>query len=957
MTADMSPHLSGTPVLITLATGLMIAFAVQLLLTTFGIAAGITAIGYLPEGSPDDAPDSDRSSSRTIDKIGFAVGAGTLLTVNIVLFVACFLAVKLSLVNSAVLGAILGIVIWSGYFLILAWLGSSAVGSLFGSIARTLTAGVQGLTTIMTAVFGRKSDEQEMPDAIAQQFAATRTTLNAIQQELASVRQDSAAATEQVRSVPDAIQEYLQTLQPPRPDVQTIQAEFAAALRNSGLPELAQAGVLGALDRQTLIEVVSDHTEFSKQDIGQIVEHLESVWREVLQESNDITDLTHFLRSAPPEQLSAELNDRLNRLRMSTSVGQSTQLKQALSGVDLKQLGRRLMHTVMQRVDVSDLEVGKLLQPLQGIIRGTDSSESSEDTQTTPFNTIQADVEDFLLNAYPWHLTHKTVKVEFWDVLYDPDADPNAVRGQLLPLDRDYFESLLQQRDDLSPAKIRKVVDRLEEVRQEVLQRLDEAEVEEHFNTVCQQIAEDLQTAKKSALKPSRLQQQFTTLLRRSPVEFDRWTDCLQRLNRVALKQILSARGDLSQKEQEQLAEQIETVRDRLLSELHQQQARLPAEVAALWQQLEKYVRDPGEKLTARSIQRQIKALVRKSKLEMAALGAHLPKFDPEAVEQWLVDRQDLSEKRIRQVTDHLKKAWSQLKQRTPPLSQSLKVPVETATEQAIALNSRLPRRVAVRTQSKVRTLWDTLADYLHSADQDDLTLESIQRTLGQFLQDLPADLAQVSDFFSQVDRPSLIRLLTERNDLAPGDIEQIADGIEGILKQAIAQLQATQQRVQQAVESLLSTFRQTLASLPLPDIDEDHLKLDLYTLLGVPQAGLDLLGGSLGETLRQQLSEFNRDTLAKILQTRDDLSSALAHQLLDRVDAVRSGILLQIDSLQQQTQEQLDALKQQTLQRATETRRAIAIAAWWLFGTALTSMTTSAIAGALAVRGLAGLL
>jgi hypothetical protein len=106
------------PIVATLLTGLLIAFAVQLLLTSFGAAAGITALGFLTgdrSNSPQDSPEPKASEEAKggTGVIGVAVGLGTLTTVNTVLFVAAFLSVKLSLVSSAILGAILGVVIWA----------------------------------------------------------------------------------------------------------------------------------------------------------------------------------------------------------------------------------------------------------------------------------------------------------------------------------------------------------------------------------------------------------------------------------------------------------------------------------------------------------------------------------------------------------------------------------------------------------------------------------------------------------------------------------------------------------------------------------------------------------------------------------------------------------------------------------------------------------------------------
>jgi hypothetical protein len=49
-----------------------------------------------------------------------------------------------------------------------------------------------------------------------------------------------------------------------------------------------------------------------------------------------------------------------------------------------------------------------------------------------------------------------------------------------------------------------------------------------------------------------------------------------------------------------------------------------------------------------------------------------------------------------------------------------------------------------------------------------------------------------------------------------------------------------------------------------------------------------------------------------------------------------------------------LKAIQQQAKKQAEESKKTVANAAWWIFGTAITSLCASAIAGAIAVTGIA---
>lgn len=99
------------------------------------------------------------------------------------------------------------------------------------------------------------------------------------------------------------------------------------------------------------------------------------------------------------------------------------------------------------------------------------------------------------------------------------------------------------------------------------------------------------------------------------------------------------------------------------------------------------------------------------------------------------------------------------------------------------------------------------------------------------------------------------------------------------------------------------------------------------------PQAGF--------EALCDRLSEFDRDTLVAVISSREDISEADANRIIDQIETARDGVLQQAERIQQETQKRLKAIQKQ----AEETKKTVASSAWWLFGTALTSLAASAIA------------
>ena len=205
--------------------------------------------------------------------------------------------------------------------------------------------------------------------------------------------------------------------------------------------------------------------------------------------------------------------------------------------------------------------------------------------------------------------------------------------------------------------------------------------------------------------------------------------------------------------------------------------------------------------------------------------------------------------------------------------------------------------------------------------------------------------MRSLQDSLPDLDPSGLTTFLANRGDLTSAEAEPIVSQIKTVLQQTIEQGQALRQQSQQAIAPVLTRLNQALATVELPPVDLDRLKQELQGLLSEPQAGWQNLNARLGT--------LNRETIAQLLQTRDDLSEAVMGQIVDRVESVKSGVSQQVSQLQQEAEQRLETLKQQAQEQAAAAQKAIAIAAWWLFSTALTSAATAAIAGALAADGL----
>jgi hypothetical protein len=257
---------AGPRFFVALISGVILAFAIQLVLTNLSVAAGISYLGH--SSSSDSSHDEVGSFGGTIRKIGTAVGMWTLVTVTIALAIACFLAVKLSLmIFSPGLGAILGLVIWGAYFLLLVWVSSTTVGSLIGSVVNSATSGFQAIMGTATAALGAK--------AMSNQVVATaEAAAAAVRREIGSVIDPG--------SIKDSIEDYLEMVRPPELDLSKIRGEFEKLLNDPQLKAIAGSSDLRNIDRNKFIDLVSSRTDLSKRDVTRIAETLYGVWNSVV---------------------------------------------------------------------------------------------------------------------------------------------------------------------------------------------------------------------------------------------------------------------------------------------------------------------------------------------------------------------------------------------------------------------------------------------------------------------------------------------------------------------------------------------------------------------------------------------------------------------------------------------------------------------------------------------------
>jgi hypothetical protein len=916
---------SGTKFLLALVVGVVMAFAFQLLFTNLAIAV------IASPDSPTKQNDSD-SPGDTIRGIETKVGLGLLVSISIALFAASFLAVKLSLVGSPMLGAIIGVIIWAVFFTLLTWFGSTAVGSLMGSIISTATTGVQGLLGTGSSILGANIAKNQIVSTAEDITAAVRRELTS------GLDPDSIRTT---------LQSSLDKVQLPQLSFDQLGGQFEKLLKDADLGSIGNSDLLRNVNRDTLVKLVSSRSDLSKQDVNRITDQLEAAWKKVVSSKDGIDpqDFITQLKSAAPQDLkSGKLNDQLSQLVKSAS-------KQVNSGDNLTsralQLGTTaVLSRVLKNVDLSDVDVEKIGGQLRKLSSGLldndggsngqsigqsngqsadqPSSDSngyaSEKSGPKAFSIIQTDLEDYLLFSPLWKLNRETIKQEFRDVIYDADANPSMVFQELNVLDRDYFIQVLNLRDDLPPARVQDLADQFEAIRTEVLattQTGANQRFQGQAQDLRQKVSDYLRDTNKEELNPDGIQRDLKMLFEDPEAGTNALQSRLSQFDRDTLVQLLSQRQDLSEEQVNQVLDQVESVRDTILHAPQKLAGKAQEQYEQTTQAIADYLRKTKlEELNPEGIQQDLSKLFNDPKAGTEALQERLSHVDRETLVKLLSQRDDLTEEQVNQTIDQVQS--------------SLRTIVKA------------PRRLANRVQKKAADFESNLEGYLQNTNKEELNPEGIKRDLQLLLHDPKAGLSSLGNRASQFDRSTFIALLSQREDITEEEANHIADQVESNFKAVTHQLQQVQQAVQSTIDRGFESVRTYLNDLERPELNYDGIKQDFGKLFDDPQVGL--------EALRDRLTQFDRDTLVAVLSSREDISEADANRIIGQVESARDGVLHQVERVQHETQRRLESIKHAAQKQVRETRKIAAGAAWWVFSSALFSLAASALAGFVAV-------
>jgi nucleoid DNA-binding protein len=874
---------SGPQFFIALVSGVLLAFAFQLVLTNLSVAAGVSYLGHSGHSSSSDHDESGGGIS--VRKISMGVGIWTLITVTIALFAACFLAVQLSLLTTVGLGAIVGLVIWAAYFSLLVWVSSTTVGSLIGSVVGAATSGFQALLGTATAAIGSRAAKQQMVSTAEAVTAAVRNELG------------SGIEPETIRN---SLEDYVRRLRLPGFDSSKIRRDFEDLLNDPEIETLAQDDRLSQIDRQTFIDLISHRTDFSYDEVNRLADLLEAAWRQTLGQrrgSDSSAELTEYLRSTQPGQLQiAELNAKLDRLlaeqrqqsqpgRMAGGSGGTMPGGSGAGGMMQQplQMGMNaLIGMLMGRTDISDLNLEKIISQLKSktgeVTHQADSvmHQLKGDRSEEAYSPVRADVENYLLNKPSWQMTQESIGREFREVIYDPDANPGAVVQQLMKLNRSVFVDLLQSRGVLTQEKIQRVADQLEAIRREALTAARTAQEREIALDLRDRVKAYLSFTPKEQMHSQDTLPALKALFEDSNADYETLSHRLAPYKRTALQQALVQRQDISVEEAQPMLDAMERTRDQVLFEAQSLDQQAKQRYGETRQRMEDYLRNTHrDELDPERIKQDLQVLASDPQVGISVLRSHASEFDRESFVQLLSQREDISEAEAQRMVDRIESNWYNI--------------------------THSPQIVAGTVKDTYDQTVHSIADYLRNTDLEELNPDGIQRDLSRLLDDPKQGSIALRQRLSQIDRETLVRLLSQRQDLSEAQVNRAIDQILEAIQQIIRAPRRLALRAKQQVINFESSLEDYLRNTEKEELNPEGIERDLKLLFQAPNIGV--------RNVRDRLAQFDRETLIALLAQRQDMTQQEAEQVVAQIESVRDRILSQLQQIQDRIQQIIDRI------------------------------------------------
>ena len=321
-------------------------------------------------------------------------------------------------------------------------------------------------------------------------------------------------AQEQYDLATSTISDYLRKTGKPELNPRGIQQDLTLLLDNPKLGSKAIRQRLAAMDRDTLVQLLSQRRDLNEEDVNQIIDDVQSTLKSIAKAprraairtketvNNFQEAVSDYLRSTDKAELSPAGIKRDVELLLNDPRAGAESLKERLASFDRS----TLVALLTQRGDISESDVNQIVDRTLEVRDSVMSQlQKIQDTVQSAIDRLLAKIKAYLNSLDRPELAYEGIKRDINVLFDDPQAGFDALRDRFSSVDRNTLVAVMSSRQDISQADANRIISQIERTRDRALQRAERMQTEAaiRLESAKKQAARQVEETRKAAAAAS----------------------------------------------------------------------------------------------------------------------------------------------------------------------------------------------------------------------------------------------------------------------------------------------------------------------------------------------------------------------------------------------------------------------------------------------------------------------
>ncbi|MBB66909.1 MAG: hypothetical protein CMP19_05190 [Rickettsiales bacterium] len=248
--------------------------------------------------------------------------------------------------------------------------------------------------------------------------------------------------------------------------------------------------------------------------------------------------------------------------------------------------------------------------------------------------------------------------------------------------------------------------------------------------------------------------------------------------------------------------------------------------------------------------------------------------------------------------------------------------------------------------EEKGRQYRAKFSSYLDESDQEEITPEKLQEDMNAIFDNPKNAQRIISNRASKLDRNTLKALIESHPKMDSSKTEKLLSTYDKV----VAKFQSNEDSYEEQVDNLpakRSQLEQRIQkwfdSLDRPELAYRNLKSDFMDMLDNPT--------DAPEIALSRMKKMDERSLRALLTNNDRLSNEDIDEYIAKYNEAREELITKLESMKDEIDSRVTQMKDMALRETEAVRATAASAAWWLFASALISLASATVAGAIATN------